>query len=252
MGAAVVFNALVGRTLRALRERSERGQEDLAAALGLPQSSLSRIERGKTPATAELLHRITAELGATAADLLSLVDAISGRAAEAGVTMATSAMPVPDVLVSIGTIDRWVSEALHESTADSMDGPARERDESHVAGVETPPYLRAAEGRNPFLAIRNVLGITQQQAADQVGVSRALWSAWETDSRPITLGQLRGVHEAFGLSSSDMETIVNHVALGKEKDLVVGHVRLLHQLYPRAVPDPASFVQRALEEPDGT
>lgn len=53
--------------------------------------------------------------------------------------------------------------------------------------------------------LRDILGMSQQRAADSVGVSRALWDKWERRERPMDVAQLIALKKGLGL---DQEAVV--------------------------------------------
>lgn len=62
--------------------------------------------------------------------------------------------------------------------------------------IEPMPVATSDEVRQ----IRNVMGLTQTQAADRVGVSSFTWWRWEAGKRPITeyySTAIRGMYEEF-------------------------------------------------------
>ena len=61
------------------------------------------------------------------------------------------------------------------------------------------PKHRADDDENMLKHFRNYVGLTQEEAALKVGVSRTLWSAWEGRNRPMTVAQLNAVVTALGL-----------------------------------------------------
>ena len=58
MQNSTTYTAIIGAALRKARERGDREQSEIAASLGLTQSSYSRIESGQTSITMVQLSRI--------------------------------------------------------------------------------------------------------------------------------------------------------------------------------------------------
>lgn len=63
-----------GDRLRAVREQMQISQDDLADRLGFGQSQMNKYENGKADPSAEVVARMSRELGVTADWLLDLVD----------------------------------------------------------------------------------------------------------------------------------------------------------------------------------
>ena len=64
--------------------------------------------------------------------------------------------------------------------------------------------LSNSELDNALRVIRRRKGLTQQQAAKLVGMSRSLWSALECKQRPLTVALLNKIQVAFGLSDDEL------------------------------------------------
>lgn len=63
-----------GDRLRAIREKMDISQDDMADRLGFGQSQMNKYENGKADPSAEVVARMARELGVTADWLLDLVD----------------------------------------------------------------------------------------------------------------------------------------------------------------------------------
>jgi len=67
---------------------------------------------------------------------------------------------------------------------------------------------------NPLKSIRGDL--SQQVMADTVGVSRALWSAWENRTRTLTVPQLNLIQSQLELSDKKITQIRKWVGVSTE------------------------------------
>lgn len=65
---------------------------------------------------------------------------------------------------------------------------------------DTPSVLRD---------VRKTRKLSQQQAADLIGVSRTLWAAWETQRRVISMGHLNQILKVFELDHAEIELLCN-------------------------------------------
>ncbi len=71
---ATTYPAIIGKILTDLRKRAEIGQDVVAGAMGITQSTLSRVERGESALTVEQLARAAKSLGETASSILTMAD----------------------------------------------------------------------------------------------------------------------------------------------------------------------------------
>jgi transcriptional regulator with XRE-family HTH domain len=69
------------------------------------------------------------------------------------------------------------------------------------------PKHRPDDNENMLKHFRSLLGLTQEEAASKIGVSRTLWSAWESRNRPMTIAQLNAMQRALSLADEDIEDI---------------------------------------------
>lgn len=74
MKPVATYPAIVGGVLTDLRKRADLRQEDVAKAVGVAQTTWSRIETGHSSATVEHLKLASKELGCTPADILRFAD----------------------------------------------------------------------------------------------------------------------------------------------------------------------------------
>lgn len=65
----VIHMVVMGERMRALRERMQMSQRDVAAESGLPQATLSRVESGVREASAAEIVLIANAIGATVAEV---------------------------------------------------------------------------------------------------------------------------------------------------------------------------------------
>ncbi len=71
---ATTYPAIIGKILADLRKRALIGQDVVAGAMGITQSTLSRVERGESALTVEQLARAAKPLGETASSILTMAD----------------------------------------------------------------------------------------------------------------------------------------------------------------------------------
>lgn len=71
---ATTYPAIVGRVLVSLRKQEEIGQDELAQAIGITQSTLSRVERGESALNVEQLALAAKKLGSHANNILKAAD----------------------------------------------------------------------------------------------------------------------------------------------------------------------------------
>jgi transcriptional regulator with XRE-family HTH domain len=71
------------------------------------------------------------------------------------------------------------------------------------------PRKRENDTNNLLRSYRALRGKTQQEAAEAVGVSRTLWSAWEGRSRPMSLAHLNKIKEVLALESDQVSELVD-------------------------------------------
>ena len=72
---ATSYSAILGRVLQSLREERGVDQATLAAALGITQGALSRLEHGTSVISADQLHAAALALGGSPAELVRRADA---------------------------------------------------------------------------------------------------------------------------------------------------------------------------------
>lgn len=86
---ATTYLAVVGRVLSRFRARSDKRQADVAAALGVSQSVLSKLERGATPLTVEMLAEIARVFGTRPGRILDAVERVVEWLRKHGVDVST-------------------------------------------------------------------------------------------------------------------------------------------------------------------
>ena len=87
---AIRYGAIVGRTIAARRSAVAIDQAQLAAAVGVNQSTWSRIERGQSALTVDQLRIAAAALKVTPASLLDQAEQAVRQARERGIRVLTS------------------------------------------------------------------------------------------------------------------------------------------------------------------
>jgi transcriptional regulator with XRE-family HTH domain len=80
---AYVYGLVLGRVLASLRERRGMSQGELAALVGITQSTLSRIERGQGQPDAFTMRKLSEALGVSVGDLTAWVDRALERSRQA-------------------------------------------------------------------------------------------------------------------------------------------------------------------------
>ena len=85
---ATTYPAIVGRILVDLRKRATIGQDVVAGAMGITQSTLSRVERGESALTVEQLARAAKPLGESASSILSMADSAVLELKDQGVNVS--------------------------------------------------------------------------------------------------------------------------------------------------------------------
>ncbi len=101
---ATTYPAIVGRILVDLRKRAGIGQDVVAGAMGITQSTLSRVERGESALTVEQLARAAKSLGESAGSILSMADSAVLELDAQGVSVSyeRSTLEIDTGLVLIG------------------------------------------------------------------------------------------------------------------------------------------------------
>lgn len=69
------------------------------------------------------------------------------------------------------------------------------------------PRKRENDEDNLLRNFRSLSDFTQEQAAEAVGVSRSLWSAWEGRARPMTVAQLNKIQVALNLQDDQINEL---------------------------------------------
>ena len=67
---ATSYSAILGRVLQSMREEHRVDQATLAAALGITQGALSRLEHGTSVISADQLHAAALTLGGSPSELI--------------------------------------------------------------------------------------------------------------------------------------------------------------------------------------
>jgi transcriptional regulator with XRE-family HTH domain len=80
---AYVYGLVLGRVLASLRERRGMSQGELAAKVGITQSTLSRMERGQGQPDAFTMRKLAEALGVSVGDLNAWVDKALERSRQA-------------------------------------------------------------------------------------------------------------------------------------------------------------------------
>jgi transcriptional regulator with XRE-family HTH domain len=85
---------LIGEALRLLRVYSDMTQKDMAEALGVSQSFLSEVEKGRKQPTLELLHRYGERLGVPLSSLMFFAEEIDPvtRSGKARIAIASKVL----------------------------------------------------------------------------------------------------------------------------------------------------------------
>lgn len=120
---SAIYAMVLGRVICSLREERGLNQTQLAEALGLTQSGLSRIERGATVPDAYVLRRLAEALGLDPRELTGHVEKAMQRTQKAAEAAAphgakeawwSAALKVASVTGFAGLVAFAVAVALHE------------------------------------------------------------------------------------------------------------------------------------------
>lgn len=110
------YAAIVGATIIAFRERRGLQQGSLAQAIGVSQSTVSRIERGAISISIEQLAAIAGELRTTPGELLVTADRSVEQARQRGMRVVygrrTTALTEGEVVVGAAAVLLLVAAAL--------------------------------------------------------------------------------------------------------------------------------------------
>ena len=102
-GESQIYALVLGRVVGHLREQRAWSQQQLAAAAGLTQPTLSRIERGQVLPDAFTLRQLAGAFGMTSAELTQRID----RALEQTAQVARSSAPAAPQKKSASTLPWW-------------------------------------------------------------------------------------------------------------------------------------------------
>lgn len=121
---------VIGRRLRGLRKSNDLSQREVADAIGLPQSNLSRIENGKQRLNLTVLARMLAIYHLSIQEFFAREDAV-GRDDEAVTTRERQLVESyrrlsPD---DRREVDAFIDYRLYRARRDRSAEPARDRDE---------------------------------------------------------------------------------------------------------------------------
>ncbi len=86
---ATSYSAILGRVLRSMRDERGVDQATLAAALGITQGAMSRLEHGTSVISADQLHVAAAALGFSPAELVRRADDAEKTLKTRGVQVVT-------------------------------------------------------------------------------------------------------------------------------------------------------------------
>jgi transcriptional regulator with XRE-family HTH domain len=103
---ATTYPAIVGGVLGQLRQQNSMRQEELADALGITQSTLSRIEKGDSSVNVEHLRLAAHKLGLTPGTILNFADQAEANMSNQGiaVTAVRNDDALNNALVLIGAV----------------------------------------------------------------------------------------------------------------------------------------------------
>lgn len=115
---ATSYVAITGRVLAQLRQQRGQSQADLAATVGVTQSSWSRIERGMQVINLEQLRAASQHLGLAPHELLHRVDHAAQRVRQQGVQVTEQSRVNAQaglVAIGLGALALLIIAALAES-----------------------------------------------------------------------------------------------------------------------------------------
>lgn len=87
MPSIITYPAIVGAVLRSYREKQDRSQASMAAAVGMSQANWSKIETGKSALTTSQLAKAAEVLEMLPGDVFSTVDQTVAAARKEGFTV---------------------------------------------------------------------------------------------------------------------------------------------------------------------
>jgi len=102
--------------------------------------------------------------------------------------------------VSIATISTW--EAGKATPSSRLLAPVAD-----ALRIEVGVLAPVKESRLGLADLRNQLGLTQQQAADAVGLKKSMYAAIETGFRPADQAQRNRIAQLHGITDENFDTL---------------------------------------------
>ncbi|MBC7343689.1 MAG: helix-turn-helix transcriptional regulator [Clostridia bacterium] len=193
----------VGERLRKLREERGMSLEELADRLDIPPDCMAEIERGTRHLSASTLAEVASLLGVetdyfTKKDADAEQDALGAKLRQLrqqkGITLSQLSRQSGVSLAHISEIERGRGRASLK-TLEKL---------AAVLDVPTSSLLRSQKEDslgNKLRRLREKMGLTQKQLAEQVGISHSLIGQIETDRIQPSLSTLSSLAEALGVST---------------------------------------------------
>lgn len=193
----------VGERLRKLREERGMSLDELADRLDIPPDCMAEIERGTRRLSASTLAEVASLLGVetdyfTKKDADAEQDALGAKLRQLrqqkGITLSQLSRQSGVSLAHISEIERGRGRASLK-TLEKL---------AAVLDVPTSSLLRSQKEDslgNKLRRLREKMGLTQKQLAEQVGISHSLIGQIETDRIQPSLSTLSSLAEALGVST---------------------------------------------------
>jgi transcriptional regulator with XRE-family HTH domain len=111
------YPGIVGQILAKKRQLASLEQAELAAKIGLTQSSWSKIERGDTAISIEQLKNAARILGTTPSDIIQLADATVTNLEKNKVKVvpdrdSANSLPSALVILSVVALGIWIAKSM--------------------------------------------------------------------------------------------------------------------------------------------
>lgn len=240
----------VGAKLRQIREERGMPLETLADLLDIPLDCMKEVEEGKRRLSAATLAEVASILGVDVSYFEEKDSELSPRATsrigaklrrlreQKGLTLHELSQRSGVSLAHISEIERGRSTASLK-TLEKL-ASALEVSTSYLLQEERSETLGSKVRR-----LREKMGLTQKELADQVGISHSLIGQIETDRIQPSLATLSRLAEALGVSSCYFLMEEDEPALppGLERPAVQELVNLLSSWTDEEIGGLASFIK---------
>lgn len=119
MNSVTTYPEIVGRVLAGLRKQKRLKQSRLAEAVGVAQSSWSKIERGETSATVEHLGIAADVMGMSPGEIAVIADKLAAMARDSSIRVACRRLETGLSIVTVSSrfLDEMLKSILEEADA---------------------------------------------------------------------------------------------------------------------------------------